>query len=290
MKIKSISFIGGDMRIIHLIEIFSKCEYNIKIFGFDKYEFSNEKITICDNLSDTVIDADVIIGPTPFTSNGETINTPFSLAQIKILDLIELMNSNQILIGGRFDSNIQNLFKENNINVIDILAREEFAVLNAISTAEGAIQIAMEQLPYTLHNFDVLVLGFGRIGKILCKMLEGIGANVYCEARKYSDIAWIKAYGYNAIHFNDLDKNIPKFKLIINTVPFVLFDSNRIDKLDKETIFIDLASKPGGIDMEYAKQKEINTVLALSLPGKVAPFTAATHIKETIDNIFKELK
>ena len=46
-------------------------------------------------------------------------------------------------------------------------------------------------------------------------MLSGIGANVYCEARKNVDLAWIKAYGYNPIHLNDLEKHLNKFDIII---------------------------------------------------------------------------
>ena len=77
-------------------------------------------------------------------------------------------------------------------NIIDIMKCEELAVLNSISTAEGAIQIAMEETNHTLHDSNILILGFGRIGKVLAKMLNAIGANVYCEARKNEDLAWIK--------------------------------------------------------------------------------------------------
>ena len=67
------------------------------------------------------------------------------------------------------------------------------------------------------------------------------------------------------------------------------FAKDRINKMNEKSIFIDLASKPGGIDIEYAKEKDINIILALSLPGKVAPVTAAMHLKETIGNILEEI-
>lgn len=289
MDIKQISFVGGDMRIIHLIELFSKENYQIKIFGFDKYDFKLNNVTKCTTLVEAITDAQIVIGPLPFSSNGATINAPFNSSPILISDLVELLNSNQVLIAGRLDTELNTMFAENNIKAIDILSREEFAVLNAISTAEGAIQIAMENSQCTLHNTPVLVLGFGRIGKILCKMLDGLGADVYCEARKFSDIAWIKAYGYKPIHLNDIDKHLEKFNIFINTIPYVVFDKERIDRMNKNSLFIDLASKPGGIDIEAGKEKDINIILALSLPGKVAPLTAATHIKETVGNIFEEI-
>ena len=64
-------------------------------------------------------------------------------------------------------------------------------VLNAIPTAEGAIQIAMEEMPVTIHGSKAFVLGFGRVGETLAKMLNGIGAKTYVAARKHSDFAWI---------------------------------------------------------------------------------------------------
>ncbi len=289
MNIKQISFVGGDMRIVHLIEFFSKEDYQIRVYGFDKFDINCNNVVKCETLVEAINGAQIVIGPLPFSSNGDTLNAPFNSSPILISDLIELLNSTQVLIGGRFDTKLSTLFAENNIKAIDILAREEFAVLNAISTAEGAIQIAMENSQSTLHNTPILVLGFGRIGKILCKMLDGLGADVYCEARKFSDIAWIKAYGYKPIHLKELDQHLDKFNLFINTIPFVVFDKERIDKMHKDSIFIDLASKPGGIDIEYGKEKNINIILALSLPGKVAQITAATHLKETIGNIFEEI-
>ena len=164
---------------------------------------------------------------------------------------------------------------------------EELTVLNSIPTAEGAIQIAMEKSLITLHNSKCLVLGFGRIGKILAKMLLGIGAQVYCEARKEQDIAWIKSYGYNAIHLNDLDNNLGNFDFIFNTIPYLILDKSRLSLIKSECLLIDLASKPGGIDFEEAEKLKLQTDWALALPGKVAPKTAAGYIYEIIKNIVK---
>ena len=133
-------------------------------------------------------------------------------------------------------------------------------------------------------------MGFGRIGKVLSKMLSGIGAKVYCEARKNEDIAWIKAYGYEPIHLNDLDKHLGMFDIIINTIPFQILDNDRLDLLKKDIVIIDLASNPGGVDRKAAKEKNIKLVWALSLPGKVAPVTSAEFIKETLYHALKEIE
>ena len=53
---------------------------------------------------------------------------------------------------------------------------------------------------------------------------------------------------------------------------------------------IDLASKPGGIDFDAARELGVNTIWALSLPGKVAPISAGQIICDTIHNILTEME
>ncbi len=72
---------------------------------------------------------------------------------------------------------------------------DDVAILNAIPSAEGAIQIAMEQLPITIHGSKSFVLGFGRLGKTLARMLAGIGAITTVAARKSADLARIYETG-----------------------------------------------------------------------------------------------
>lgn len=288
---KQISIIGGDLRIVKLIEMLEKDGYTIYAFGLEKTEAlrNKENIVMCENIQDAINASRVVIGPIPLSSNNQDINTPFSNNTITMEEMF-LNMSNKIFIAGSISKKAIELSENKNIQVFDLLNREELAVLNTISTAEGAIQIAMQETLSTIHGSNVLVMGFGRIGKILSKMLSGIGAKVSCEARKEADLAWIKAYGYESIHLNELKDNLNKFDIIINTIPYTILDSEKLDCVKEDCVIIDLASNPGGVDKVAAKQKGIKTIWALSLPGKVAPLTSAEFIKETIYNILKEIK
>jgi dipicolinate synthase subunit A len=147
----------------------------------------------------------------------------------------------------------------------------------------------MEETQRTVHGSKVLVMGFGRIGKILAKMLDGIGAKVYCEARKNEDIAWIKAYGYEPIHLDNLNEHLGEFDIIISTIPFQVLDKERLNLVKKDVVIIDIASNPGGVDRKTAKDKNLKVIWALSLPGKVAPLTSAEFIKETLYHLLEEI-
>ena len=285
--IKKISIIGGDLRIAKLADMLLEEGVEVFTYGLENYE--GGEFYKCGTLEEVANASDVILGPVPFSSNGEHINSPFSKEKIKIINLFDIIKE-KTLIAGSIKAQILSAAEEKNIKIIDILKREELSVLNAISTAEGAIKIAIEETPKTIHGSNILVMGFGRIGKILAKMLDGMGAHVSCEARKNSDLAWIKAYGYNAIPLKDLNENLNKYDIIINTIPYIIIDKSNIDNIKQDCLIIDLASNPGGVDKEAIKEKNIRYILALSLPGKIAPVTSAEFIKETLYNIFNEIK
>jgi len=130
-----------------------------------------------------------------------------------------------------------------------------------------------------------LCLGFGRIGKVLAKMLSGIGANVSVAARKASDFAWISAYGYTPLHIEKLEDKIGKYDVVFNTVPHLILDFSLLSKLKKDVLVIDLASRPGGTAFDVARQLGVKVKWELSLPGRVAPQTAGKIIANTILNI-----
>jgi len=285
--IDKISIIGGDLRIVKLAEMLIKENVEVYTYALENTDIQDEYK--CKTLEEAINKTEIIFGPIPFSSNENAINTPFGSEKIFVSDFINII-SGKTLIAGGINQEIYDACLKKNIKVIDILNIEELAVLNAISTAEGAIKIAIEETAKTIHRSNVLIMGFGRIGKILANMLKALGANVACEARKNSDLAWIKAYGYEPIHLKNLKEELSKFDIIINTIPFVILDKEMLDYLKDDALVIDLASNPGGVDKEAVKEKKIKYILAFSLPGKVAPITSAEYIKDTLYNISEDLK
>lgn len=240
--------IGGDLRSVKLANQIREDGFEVNIYGFDNAGFEVGP-DVKDSMNQAIQGVNIVVGPIPCTNDNDTINAPFNSTKLYIHELFKNMNCNQIFIAGRIGTEIRALANSYNIRVIDLLEREEMAVLNVIPTAEGAIQIAMEEMPITLHNSKALILGFGRIGKMLAKMLHGIGADVHVEARKYSDIAWIRGYSYKPVFFGDLKDYLGKMDVIFNTIPNVVLDSELLSSVSPNALIIDLASKPGGVDL-----------------------------------------
>lgn len=109
-------------------------------------------------------------------------------------------------------------------------------------------------------------------------------------ARKFADLAWIRALGYEPlpiVALKDRDA-MSEFEMVFNTVPAVILTEEILANLRGECLVVDLASKPGGVDFETARRLGLRTVWALSVPGKVAPITAGCIIRDTILNILEE--
>lgn len=287
----SFSIIGGDLRIIKLAKMLADDGNTVYTFGLEKAEELKDykNIIFVEKLSKAIPEqVEVVIGPIPFSSNGTHINAPFSDKEISTRELIHYLNA-KILIAGSIAPNIYDMANDEYIEIIDIMKREELAVLNTISTAEGAIEIAISNTNKIIHGSNVLILGFGRIGKVLARKLAGLSAKVTCAARKDEDLAWIRAYGHNETNINVLGENLANYDIIINTVPHLILTKERLQYVKQDALLIDLASNPGGIDKKEAKERNLKLIWALALPGKVAPITTAEFIKDTIYNILKEI-
>ena len=284
------SIIGGDLRIVKLAQMLAIDGNIVYTYGLEKSEElkENQNIIICEKISETVNNSDIIIGPIPFSSNGKDINSPFSDKQISIRELMHNINA-KTLIAGSITPEVYNLANDEYIEIIDIMKREELSVLNTISTAEGTIEIIISNTNKIIHGSKILILGFGRIGKVLAMKLEGLSANVTCAARKDEDLAWIKAYGYNETNIMLIKENLSEYDVIINTVPHMILTEERVKYVKDDCLLIDLASNPGGIDKKAAKDRNLKLIWALALPGKVAPITTAEFIKETVYNVLKEI-
>ena len=285
---KSITVVGGDLRIVKLIEMLDSDGYKVYTYGLENSEeiLNLERVEMCPTLQEAVNASKIVVGPIPLSSDRKRLSTPFGRNNVELTEFVGALKGKYLIAG---NIGIKEDLEKNEVQFTDLLKREEFSVLNTIATAEGTMQIAMEETQRTVHGSNVLVMGFGRIGKVLAKMLDGIGAKVYCEARKDEDISWIKAYGYNPVHLNDLNENLNKFDIIINTIPFQILDEERLELVKKEAIIIDLASNPGGVDRKAAREKGLKVIWALSLPAKVAPLTSAEFIKETLYHVLEEL-
>lgn len=285
---RTVSVIGGDLRQLTIAGMLAADGYDVIIYGFDR-DIKTDDLTHADTLS-AALDSEIIILPVPVTFDNIKVNMPFSDEVLTLKSLTDGINPLSIVFGGRISRTLSSELESRGIMHRDYMKRDELAIRNAVPTAEGAIEIAISETPITLHGSKCLVMGYGKVGKVLARFLDGLGANTYVEARKYADLALIESHGCIPLTMKEAKTRINEFDVIFNTIPALVLTKDVLSGVNPNSLIIDLASKPGGVDFESARELGVKVIWALSLPGKVAPVTAGIIIKDTITNMLNELE
>ena len=278
---RRIAVIGGDMRQVYLARMLLEEGQDVVTWGLDKGE-GPRPVPL-----HMALEAEVLVLPLPVCRGGG-LNLPLTDTALDPEQLWPRLRYDQLVLGGMTEELEPRLMAEYGLTVADYYRREETQVANAVPTAEGAVQRAMAATDTTLHGSSCLVLGFGRTGKLLANRLKGLGAHVTAAARKYGDLAWIQALGYEPLAVKDLPGRLGGFDLIFNPVPAPLLDAARLAETRKECLLMELASAPGGVDGRAAEALGRRLIQASGLPGAVAPRTAAAAIRESIRHILEE--
>lgn len=299
---KKIAVIGGDSRMISAAEDL-RADFDIALFGFDGGEFHGVVDSFCcsggaterpntldsfdmaDTLDDALKDCEAAVLPIPALV-GENISTPFSDKSVNSSHFMESMKANNVakLFGGMLGK-LNDASHKLGIKAYDYYDLESFVTANAALTAEGAISVAMENLTSAIMGMKVMVLGFGRIGKLLSLKLSSLGAKVTVSARSQSDLAIISALGMETSETKSISEHFfdaSPYGVIFNTIPHMVIGKKELESLDKNTLIIDLASKPGGIDISAAGALGRHVIWALSLPGRYAPESAGRIVAKTV--------
>ena len=278
----NISIVGGDLRIVRLAEMYANEGKFVYVYGLEKYN-KNSNIIKCSTLKECVEKSELIISGVPLSKEKKYINAPFIEQKISLEELKKEMTMTKLNKKKFVAGNIPEEFYSENIENIDLLKSEKLTILNAIPTVEGTIKIVLEEREETIFESNVLICGFGRIGKILCERFYNLGANVYCAARKEADFTWIREKRCTYLKYDQIEKIGYKFDSVINTVPTTVIAEKELKKFKKDVLIVDVASNPGGIDKEAAEKYGVKVITALGIPGKDMPKTASKYIKEVID-------
>lgn len=289
------AFIGGDRRSIEAIKTIAEKGVIVAVWGIDG-EYFPSPLWCKETCEEALSGADVVILPTPPSEDDVRVNCPLFSKEsgIKIHKMLEMLSSKAIVLGGRISPRMREFAAKREIKMIDYFNREELLIKNAVPTAEGAIGISIEKTDCTLFGAKAAILGYGRIAEALASRLKALGTAITVFARKAESIAKAQSEGYNGIKIEyvdnrcSLERLAENFDIIYNTVPHWIVTEEIIKVIPRKTVFIDLASAPGGVDLVAAKKYNFDVVRALALPAKIAPRTAGKIIAESIINIVEE--
>lgn len=209
-----------------------------------------------------------------------------------LLDVPSFREDGRMRMGGTIDTLLSSLPRDiiiwggnlscpmtEGYRTMDLLKDEVYLANNAAITADCAIQIASPMLTATWQESPALVIGWGRIGKTLSKLLKGIGNDVTVATRDPATRAALQSMGYHAIDLQEMKQDAEKYRVLFNTAPEMVIAEADTGKWER-CVKIDLATRKG-----IAGE---NVVWARGLPGIHAPESSGRLIAGTIARLWKE--
>lgn len=288
LKGMEILIIGGDTRYVEIIRRLTQHKAQLSLIGYKELALENGSVqcTIFDDIEPGRYDA-IILPITGINDEGK-ISSYFSGKSIQMPPgfFDELKPSCHIFSGVQ-TSFLKQIEARYTFKITYLFEKDEIAIQNAIPTAEGLILLTIQNTDVTLHGSNVLILGFGRLGQTLVRVYHHLGAKVTVAARETAHRARAREMGVEAVSMEELTSYLSKADICINTIPAQILSEERLYHLPHHVLLIDAASRPGGVDLVYAEQRGIRTLIAPSLPGLVAPKTAGRIL---VDCIIDELK
>ncbi|MDD3269199.1 MAG: dipicolinate synthase subunit DpsA [Syntrophomonadaceae bacterium] len=280
-----IAVLGGDERELILISELVKMGATVAVVGFPKGKMAHGASPV-NSVEEACKEAEVLILPLPGTNQEGVIRAVYAEEEIRLSEkACSSLAPNALVIIGSARQYLKDWAQKYAFILLEIIEMDEIAIMNSIPTAEGAIQIAMEETPITIHGSKSCVVGFGRVAITLARLLKAMGSDVTVVARNEGQLARAYEMGCRKSLFSELLEVIKHNDIVFNTVPSMVLDRKILRYANPDTLIIDLATQPGGTDFEAANEYGLKAILAPGLPGKVAPVYAGRILAEVIPRL-----
>ncbi len=280
-----VAVLGGDDRELVLICELVKMGATVAVAGFPKDKVTHGAFGVS-TVEEACKDAEVVILPLPGTNAEGVIRAVYAEGNLLLTEnAIKSIASQALVIIGTARPFLRKWSEQYGFTLLEVNDMDELAILNSIPTAEGAIQIAMEETRLAIHGSRSCVIGFGRVGITLARTLKAMGAEVTVVARNPGQLARAYEMSCARADYSQLRDIVNSTDVIYNTVPQLILDHSILKYANPDLLIIDLATQPGGTDFEAANALGIKAILAPGLPGKVAPLFAGRILADVIPRL-----
>ena len=281
-------FLGGDKRQLEIINDLYNKNNEIHLVGYNNIELAGGMIKKnINNLK--VIEYNVIIMPVNGVKKDLSITSEFNDQKIILpSDLFTNTRADVIIFTGVMTEELEGMLNVANRKAVILMDDKDIKKENSIPTVEGIIGDLVYNTDYTISGANVLVLGYGNVGKLLVSKLKNLDAFVTVGVITKEDFDSLKDHNIGGFYTNhpEVMKSVIKSNdIIINTVPNILLSREYLELVKKESYILDVASHPHGVDFVLANELQIKNKLLLGIPSLVAPKTAGLILTKKINNI-----
>lgn len=274
-----IGVFGGDMRQIWIGKMLAEAGYRVTYYGMCEEEAAAKEDTASSFL-ELLESADILVGPILLTRDKRNINHQSNCEDMTMAALKRALAKGKRLIAGCLPA----VLTEQAYNCHDFMKQDSFVRFNSIATAEGAIVRAISEGPGNISGSRCFVLGYGICASALADRLAGLKARVTVCAKRREIRTQAQVDGYDSCSFADLTAVLKEADYIFNTVPAPVIRAEELAVLRVDTVIIDIASAPGGVDYQAAAELGVQARLCPGLPGIYAPKASSeAMVKEILD-------
>ncbi|MFS0786979.1 dipicolinic acid synthetase subunit A [Shouchella sp. 1P09AA] len=281
--------IGGDARQIEIVRKLSTLDARVSLVGFEQIDvgFIGVSKQEMEDIDWKTVEA--ILLPVGGIGSDGFINSVFSSEKIKLeTKHLKQTPDNCTIYTGITSSRLDKMASQTKCHVVVLMNRNDVAIYNSIPTAEGAVMLVIQHTDSTIHQANIAVLGLGRIGMTIARTFKELGAHVSIGDRDSASLARAFELGLKPFHLDEIKQALEQADVVINTIPAKVVTSSVLTEMKQHAFLLDLASKPGGIDHDYAEKRGLKSMLVPGLPGMVAPKTAGKILANVLSDLLLE--
>lgn len=290
MKNHNIAVLGGDQRQVYLALDLAEQGWRVWPLLLHSPLLTEENMIFCRDFREAMALCSAVVLPVPVCREKTLLYAPLA-EKDPVWDAgiyLSEVGKGTLLLGGAPNQEVRLLLSEKDADFIDLLGLAGVQQANAELTAEGAAALAIQEIPIALKNAHCMVIGCGKCGCALARVLNALGSHVTVTARRPEQLRWIAEQGWQPLDTFALEYRLPQMDMVFNTVPAPVISLQQLEYFHKDCVYFEIASAPGGVDLKDAQQKGIRTITAPGLPGKTAPKTAGKILSSAVQWCLRE--
>jgi dipicolinate synthase subunit A len=267
-----IAVVGGDEREPEIARLAAEAGATVKANGIPWPAAGIPDVELADSPRDAVLDAHYIFLPIPI-GVGLSVYAPRASEPVIVdRELFSHAAAGAYAFAGQATPEVRAAAEAAGVHVHDYDSDRELMLLRGSAIVEGTLQQAIAATDVTIHNAEVVVVGFGNIGQLLARTLRALGARVHVAARNRTQRAEAYADGLLPLTLEELPHLAPSLAMVFSTVPAQVVDRAILERLPRGSLVLDIAPPPHHADLELAAELGHRVVWARGM-GKRAPVT-----------------
>ncbi len=212
-----------------------------------------ERLRVAARLSSTLDVSHLVILPVPTTKDKKHILG----TGILLSDTLCNAEENSVVVGYGLPEPFVLMARERGAEVLDLLCDEEYLCDNAYITAVGALGYILTTVKNSPNDIRFGIVGYGRIGSRLVRMLLFLGARVRVYTSKVLNCFELGECGIDCVAVSECDGDMYDFSdidVLINTAPKDMTQGIKNGNASENMRIIELASGDNFIGIERVEK------------------------------------